>query len=148
MGGKIVSKSIQNQPEIVPNQSKICQKSTPNRSKIAPWRGTQFFIVFNHILDPLLDPFWPNIRPRNYLKNMFKITCKIVSKKVRIWTFWGPFLVSILHLNSHIFRTFFRHRFWTYVLHVFLIFSNRWNLKKHCISAVKHVFPQVQPFHE
>ena len=40
----------------------------------------------------------------------------------------------------------FRHRFLTYVLHVFLICSNRWNLKKHCISAVKHVFQQGWPF--
>ena len=67
----------------VPNEPKITQKSTPNRSKIALWRGSRFFMIFGHILDPFLDPFSIHFRPQNDLKNMSKITCENRSKNVR-----------------------------------------------------------------
>ena len=87
--------------------SKICQKSTPNRSKIAPWRGNRFFMIFGHMLGPLLDPFWTHFRPKNNLENISEITCKNISKKVRRWTFQVLFLGTIFTPNVNYFpKTF------------------------------------------
>ena len=151
---KIISKSIPNRPK---NRSKICQRSTPNwskitqkssqnRSKMAPWRGSRFLMIFHHILDPFLDPFWISFRSKNDLKNISKITCKNVSKKVRLWTFQVSLLGSIFAPSAMYFPNAFQASILSVRFTCFLHFSNRWTLKKHCISAVKHVFQQVQHF--
>ena len=53
-----------------------------------------------------------------------------------------PFLGSFLVQMSCIFRTLFKHTFRACVLHVSSIFRTAGPSKKHCISAVKHVFQQ------
>ena len=145
---KINQKSVPNEPKITqkstPNLSKIRQKSTLNRSKIAPWRGRRFFMIFDHILDPFLDPLSINFRPQNDDKNMSKITCKNKSKNIRFWTFQAPFLDSILGPNDTYFSNAFQASILSMRFTCFVHFSNRCNLKKHCISAVKHVFQQFQ----
>ena len=143
---KINRKSIPNLSKInqksTQNWSKICQKSTPNRSKIAPWRGSRFFMIFGHILGPLLDPFWTHFRPKNNLENISEITCKNISKKVRRWTFQVLFLGSIFTPNVRYFPNSFQALNLSVRFTCFVHFSNRCTLKKHCISAVKHVFQQ------
>ena len=110
--------------------SKIGQKSTPNRSRITPWRGSRFCIIFCHMLDPRLDPVWINFRSQNDIKNMSKITCKIDSKKVRLWTFQVTLLGSIFAPNAMYFPNAFQASMLSVRFTCFLHLSNCWTLKK------------------
>ena len=147
---KWVLKSYQNRskinPKSSPNWPKITQKSNQNRSKMAPWRGSRFLLIFHHILDPFLYPFWTSVRSKNDLKNILKITCKNVSKNVRFWTFQVPFLGSIFRQNDKYFPNAFQALILSMRFTCFVHFSNRCTLKNHCISVVKHVFQQVHHF--
>ena len=73
---------------------------------------------------------------------MSKITCNNVSKKVRIRTFRGPFLGSLFAPNLVYFPNTFQASILSVRFTCFVQTSNRWTLKKQCISAVKHVFQQ------
>ena len=146
LGLRWVLKSYQNRskinPKSSPNWPKITQKSTQNRSKMTPWRGSRFSLIFHHILDPFLDPFWTSFRSKNDLKNILKITCKNVSKNVCLWTCQVSLFGLIFDPNV----MYFPNAFQAYISSVrftcFVHFSNRCTLKKHCISGVKHVFQQ------
>ena len=146
LGLKWVLKSYQNRskinPKSSPNWPKITQKSTQNLSKMAPWRGSRFLLIFHYILDPYLDPFWSSFRSKNDIKNILKITCKNVSKNVCLWTFQVSLFGTMFRPNV----MYFPNAFQAYISSVrftcFVYFSNCWTLEKHCISAVKHVFQQ------
>ena len=60
-------------------------------------------------------------------------------------SFVGPLLDTVC-VQKLIFVDCFSDIKFECVFTCFFICSNRWHLKKHCISAGKHVFWQGQPF--
>ena len=110
------------------------------------WRGTRFFLILGSFLDALLGAFWTHLPSQIGIKSIQGSTHGITSTNLHFGivsgTLFGP------HFGQKIvyFRTFFGHRFCTCVLPISRTCSNPWNLKKHCISAVKHVFPQGSHF--
>ena len=136
---KIYPKSTQ---KSTPNRSKIGPKSTPNHPKMTPWREHWFFMILGSIWDNFLDPFWHHFRSKKDIKNMSKIRCKIITKKVHLWTLRWPILGSTFDQNVMYFPNAFRASILSVRVASFVQSSNRWTLKKHCISAVKHVFQQ------